>query len=212
MYYNFNGFMVGLGIFLFGLLLDNTVSYESKKYLIKKDKKLLTKAYCYTGVNLLILNPIYYGIIVNHLISDINGGFNIIKYFLLLVIQSIGYYTIHISMHKNRTLRKFHKFHHKFTNVIIPSIGVSVTLVEYTIAYSFPFILGSFIVNPSLITLNLSIITVSLLNIFIHCSELSEIKYYKFLVSPNDHFNHHKNIPNINTYAAPFINIDNIIN
>ena len=48
MYYNFNGFMVGLGVFLFGLLLDNTVSYESKKYLIK-DKKLLTKAYCYTG-------------------------------------------------------------------------------------------------------------------------------------------------------------------
>ena len=105
-------------------------------------------------VNLLILNPIYYGIIVNHLISDINGGFNIIKY-LLLLIQSIGYYTIHISIRTEHC--EIYKFHHKFTNVIIPSIGVSILLVEYTIAYSFPFILGSFIVNPSLITLNLSI-------------------------------------------------------
>ena len=128
-----------------------------------------------------------------------------------MIIQSIGYYLLHMSMHNNRQLRKIHKFHHKFTNVLIPSIGVSVTPLEYTFAYATPFIIGSYIVNTNMTTLSYAICTVSLLNIVIHCSELTSFTYYKYFVSPTDHFNHHKNIPGLNTYAAPFINIDNIV-
>ena len=210
-YFNFHGFLVGLSIYLFGLFLDNTISYRSKQYLLEKDKNLLLKGYAYTTFNLLVLNPIYYDIISKHLITNTEEGLNIIKYLLLLVIQSVGYYILHYAMHNNRQLRKIHKFHHKFTNVLIPSVGASVTISEYTFAYSTPFILGSYLVNSSLTTLSFAICTVSLLNIIIHCTELSNVKYYNFLVSPSDHFNHHKNNPNKKTYAAPFLNIDNFI-
>ena len=81
-------------------------------------------------------------------------------------------------MHNNRQLRKIHKFHHRFTNVLIPSLGVSVTLMEYTFAYATPFILGSYMVNTNLTTLSWAIWTISLLNIIIHCKELTNLRYY----------------------------------
>ena len=211
MYFNTEGFYVGLSLYLFGLLLDNTISYKSTQYLLAKDKNLLIKAYCYTTVNLLILNPIFYSIISKHLITNYESGFYFFKFIGLLIIQSIGYYLLHCAMHNNRQLRKIHKFHHKFTNVLIPSLGVSVTLMEYTFAYATPFILGSYMVNTNLTTLSWAIWTISLLNIIIHCKELTNIKYYKIFVSPFDHSNHHRNLPNKNTYAAPFINIDHIV-
>lgn len=211
MYFNLHGFIVSLGIYLFGLLLDNTISYKSKKYLIEKNRNLLLKAYAYSTFNLLILNPIYYDVIEKHLITNTDEGFNFFKYSFLLIIQSVGYYLLHLLMHNNRQLRKIHKFHHKFTNVLIPTIGTSVTISEYTFAYSSPFLLGSYLINPNLITLSYAIGTISLLNIIIHCNELTYLKYPKLIVSPFNHLTHHKNIPNKNTYAAPFLNIDNII-
>ena len=83
--------------------------------------------------------------------------------------------------------------------------------MEYTFAYATPFILGSYLVNTNLTTLSWAVWTVSFLNILIHCKELTELRYYKIFVSPFDHFNHHRNLPNKNTYIAPFINIDNIV-
>ena len=38
--------------------------------------------------------------------------------------------------------------------VLIPSLGISVTPYEYTFAYVLPFVIGGYIVNPSLFTLN----------------------------------------------------------
>ena len=211
MYFNAEGFAVGLGLFLFGLLLDNTISYNSKVLLLQKDRRLLMKGYGYTAFNLLILNPVFYDVIYYHLITNREEGFYFIKYVSLLVIQSIGYYLLHMAMHNNRQLRRIHKFHHRFKDVLIPSLGVSVTVAEYSFAYASPFIFGSYIVNTNLTTLSWAILTVSLLNIIIHCNELSNFKYYSIFVSPSDHAYHHKNIPDRNTYAAPFINIDNIV-
>ena len=211
MYFNLKGLCLGLGIFLVGIVLDNTISYKSKKYLFEKNNVLLMQAYTYTAFNLLILSPIYYEILDRYLVTHECIGFSLTKYIALLVIQSIGYYLAHYMMHNIRSLKKIHKFHHKFSNVLIPSLGISVTPYEYTFAYVLPFVVGGYIVNPSLLTLNFAIGTISLLNIFIHCNELSNLKYYRYFVSPNDHFNHHKNIPNKNTYAAPLINIDNIL-
>ena len=210
-YFNIQGFLVGLGLFCFGLLLDNTISYNSKKILLERNRTLLLKGYGYTAANLLILNPLYYEVINRHLISNKTHGVDIVKYTLLLVIQSIGYYLLHLAMHNNRRLRRIHKFHHRFTDVLIPSIGVSVTLMEYSFAYASPFLFGSYILNTNLTTLSLAICTVSLLNIIIHCNELKWLRYPRIIVSPADHVNHHKNIPGLNTYAAPFINIDNIV-
>ena len=168
--------------------------------------------YFYTTFNLLILNPVYYDVISKHLITNHSEGLNFLKYVGLLVIQAFGYYYLHMAMHNNRILRKIHKFHHRFTDVLIPSIGVAVTITEYSFAYSTPFLLGSYLLNTNLTTLSYAICTISLLNIIIHCSELRNLNYYKIFVSPMDHFNHHRNLPDKNTYAAPFINVDNIMN
>ena len=70
--------------------------------------------------------------------------------------------------------------------------------------------IGSYLIKSNIITLNCAIGTISLLNMFIHCNEFSNIKFYKYLVSPNDHSDHHTNIKK-NSYAAPLINIDNLI-
>ena len=210
MYYSFRGFILGFSVLVFGYILDNTISYKSKLYLINNNKKLLIKAYCYTIFNLLILSPIYYDLLNKYLISCDEKYFNIIKYLQLLIIQSLTYYIVHYMMHNIYFLRKIHKFHHKFTNILIPSIGISVSPQEFTIAYIFPFMIGSYLTNSNIITINSAIGTISLLNMFIHCNEFSNIKLYKYLVSPNDHSEHHTNTKK-NSYAAPLINIDNLI-
>ena len=211
MYFNAEGFAVGLGLFLFGLLLDNTISYNSKQILLQRDKRLLMKAYGYTAFNLLILNPVFYDVIYYHLITNHEEGFHFIKYVVLLMFQAVGYYLLHMAMHNNRQLRRIHKFHHRFTDVLIPSLGVSVTVAEYSFAYATPFLIGSYFTNTNLTTLSMAILTISFLNILIHCSELYWLDYYCIFVSPSDHAYHHKNKPDRNTYAAPFINIDNIV-
>ena len=115
-------------------------------------------------------------------------------------------------MHKIDVLKKMHKFHHKFTNTLIPSIGNAVSVYEFTFAYASPFILASYLLDSNLITLNYAIKTVSFFNLMIHCNEFKNFKYYKMLVSPNDHLNHHKLKREKNTYSAPIINLDYIVN
>ena len=90
MYFNLKGLCLGLGIFLVGLVLDNTISYKSKSYLFEKNSGLLIHAYLYTAFNLLVLSPIYYDILDRYLVTHKYVVFNLIRYISLLVIQSIG--------------------------------------------------------------------------------------------------------------------------
>mgnify|MGYP001293580566 CR=1 FL=1 len=108
-------------------------------------------------------NNIIICIISKHLITNHSEGLNFLKYVGLLIIQAFGYYYLHWAMHNNRVLRKIHKFHHRFTDVLIPSLGVSVTIMEYSFAYSSPFLLGSYLLNTNLTTLSYAICTISLL-------------------------------------------------
>ena len=55
--FSYNGFKLGLQIFLLGLLLDNTISYKSKKLIQNKDSNLLNRGYHKVSVNLLVLSP-----------------------------------------------------------------------------------------------------------------------------------------------------------
>lgn len=209
--FSYNGFKLGLQIFLLGLLLDNTISYKSKKLIQNKDSNLLNRGYHKVSVNLLVLSPFMYYILENYLISKSEITFNLLKYFLILIIHSFGYYFAHLAMHKINYFKQFHKFHHKFVNILIPSIGNAVSSSEFVIAYASPFIFASFILDANLITLNYSIKTVSIFNLFIHCNELNYLKYPNILVSPNDHISHHKLLAKKNTYSAPFINLDYIV-
>ena len=211
-FYSLNGFKVGLFSYVLSFFLDNTVSQKTKKLLHDKDPELLIEGYKKVSINLLVLSPIYYYFLENYLIVNHTNKFEFTKYILILLIQSSFYYYTHYLMHKNTYLKNIHLFHHKFTEYIIPSIGNAVSELEFTLAYAFPFIFGSTILQSNLKTLNYSIFTISIFNMAIHCDELKYIIYYKYFVSPSDHLNHHSLIKKTkNTYSAPIINIDNIL-
>lgn len=209
--FSFKGFRLGLSTFLVGIFLDNTVSINSKNKLIETKKKLLNDAYIAVSTNLLVLSPIFYNLVDKVLITNKTTEIELIKYFTTLGIHSIGYYYSHNAMHNINILKPIHKFHHKFNDVLIPSIGNAVSPAEFTLAYVSPFLISSYVLNTNLPTLNLSIQTISLFNLFIHCHELKNIPYHKYLVSPSDHIQHHKYSKKKETYAAPIINIDQII-
>lgn len=209
--FSYNGFKLGLEIFIIGIIFDNTISYKSKKMVQSNNQELLNEGYKTVTLNLLVLSPFLYYILENYLISKNENGFNFKKYCLILIIHSFGYYCMHLAMHKINFLKCIHKFHHKFTSNLIPSIGNAVSPYEFILAYASPFILASYILDSNIVTLNRAIKTVSLFNLFIHCNEFNSLSYPNALVSPNDHINHHKLKPNKNTYSAPIINLDYIV-
>lgn len=209
--FSYNGFMLGLEIFNTGIILDNTISYKTKKIVESNNLELLNEGYKTVIINLLLLSPFLYYILENYLISNNENNFNFKKYCLILIIHSIGYYCMHLAMHKINFLKCIHKFHHKFTNNLIPSIGHAVSPYEFILAYALPFILASYILDSNIVTLNYAIRTVSGFNLLIHCNELNYLNYPNTLVSPSDHINHHKLKPNKNTYSAPIINLDYIV-
>ena len=132
--------------------------------------------------------------------------FNIIT---ILLIQNIGYYLVHKLFHMSK-LYKFHKFHHKFDKILIPSLGNAVSITEFTLAYMLPFVMGAYITHPSELSMIIPLFLVAILNMSIHCQELNKFKYPSFIVSPKNHFIHHQE--RNKHFAAPILNIDKIIN
>ena len=89
------------------------------------------------------------------------------------------------------------------TDVILPlslafimfSLGLGLSLSDFTRVFFKPrdFLIGLFFIQPNLITFNMSIYIISLLNLLIHCDQLKELKWIQGLVSPEKHGKHHKN-------------------
>ena len=151
------------------------------------------------------MSPLYY-IFLDLLFFDHNtNNLDILKYVSLTVTHNILYFLGHKAMHKVKYLNTFHDFHHEF-NITIPSNGNAVSISEYNFAYVLPFVIGIMLFKPNSITLNASVFTISFFNILIHCHELSNINWPKFLVSPFDHGVHHKN--KSGTYSAPILKFD----
>ena len=229
-----NGLELGVGTLLTGLIMDNSISKESLESLLEKDSKLLLEGYKKASLNLLLIGPLFYSILVNYLqlsstFENTNEFYitNFLTTLGIVIIHSIGYYIGHYSMHKFNYLRPVHMFHHKFKDNLIPSIGNSVSLIEFTCVYMLPFVIGAILLKPTLISFDLGIIIVSLFNLIIHCNELIKkedsdgffLWEKDLLVSPDKHYNHHNrknstdvngnNIPN--TYSAPTINLDKFV-
>tara|TARA_B100001248_G_C27337018_1_gene434356 strand:- start:324 stop:974 length:651 start_codon:yes stop_codon:yes gene_type:complete len=192
----------------FGILLDITVGLNTLLEIIKKDPKLYFKGIMANYINLLFLAPIYYVFSYNLLLNYNSNIFNLYTYLGLLLIQSIGYYYVHKLMHVNSYFKWMHTFHHEFV-ITVPSSGNAVSIYEFQIAYVLPFLVGAILFKPSPLDFKYSIFTISCFNLFIHTKELEDLTYPFYLVSPNDHITHHKT--RSDTYAAPIINIDNIL-
>ena len=213
----FEGLRLGMYTLMLSTLLDNTLCQNETNELIKEKPELYFQGLQANYTNLLGLAPIYYIIVYNYFLdlNKLQGDIttNIIEfsidYFGLLFIHNIGYYGMHVIMHKIHELKFIHDFHHLYKKTI-PSTGNAVSIYEFNFAYVMPFVGGAYLIHPSSQAMNASIMTISLLNIFIHTPAFKNIDYPKWLVSPGEHMKHHETYTN--TYAAPLVNIDYFVN
>ncbi len=213
----FEGLRLGMYTLMLSTLLDNTLCQNETNELIKEKPELYFQGLQANYINLLGLAPIYYIIVYNYFLdlNKLQGDIttNIIDfstdYLALVLLHNIGYYGMHVIMHKIHELKFIHDFHHLYKNTI-PSTGNAVSIYEFNFAYVLPFVGGAYLIHPSSQAMNASIMTISLLNIFIHTPAFKNIDYPKWLVSPGDHMKHHETYSN--TYAAPLLNIDYFVN
>lgn len=212
-----NGLELGVGTFISGIILDTTISKKSLKILIEKNPKELFNGYTKSAVNLLVIGPsLYY--LLNLFVLEQSNEVSISKIFLTIVIHSLGYYIGHMSMHKIKYFNSIHSFHHKYKETLLPTIGNSVSYLEFIFVYMLPFVTASLLLHPNSLSLNYAISIISILNLIIHTNELSDISKQlplwkdDIIVSPYKHGNHHSKKENIpNTYSAPTFNLDNFI-
>ena len=118
--------------------------------------------------------------------------------------MSISHYQL---FHENKSLYFIHKLHHKLVKPI-PSNGNAVSILEYNSAYVAPFLIGALIFKPNGISFQLAIAIISILNSFVHCIPLKNIRLFPLFVVPNDHLIHHEKLTT--KYASPFFNVDTI--
>lgn len=203
------GLSLGSIVCFLSFVLDYTVSRQSYEQLIEKQKDLYEESVVAVKNNLLVISPFVYSFVGQNYLTHgyaLQYG-NILS---ILGIHSVGYYIVHYSMHKSLYLYKFHQFHHKFDNILLPSIGNAVSMGEYLLAYVTPFILSAKLLEPNEISFVSAIAIISLLNMAIHCKELENVTWSKYLVSPKNHIDHHKY--RNKHYAAPTVNLDYFFN
>ena len=114
------------------------------------------------------------------------------------------YFVMHSMVHKIESIRFIHKFHHLFIKNI-PSIGNSVSFLEFQIMYVLPFLTSMFLLEPNVKTINVGIFTISFLNSLIHSSELKKIKWIPLLVSPKTVSCEAKSPSHDNTNLVPIL-------
>lgn len=202
------GFFLGSAMYTAGFIFDNCLSSKTLSLIQERTPDLYIKGETFLKTNLLLCTPLIYSFVDNTLINHGNT-FSFTICGSLIAIQNIGYYIVHKSMHKIEYLQKYHEFHHKYINHIIPSSGNAVTTVEYVTAYISPFIIGAYILRPNEITFIGSISIVGIFNLLIHTHEFQHTKWIPGFVSPNDHIEHHK--VKYKHYSAPIISLDKVL-
>lgn len=199
------GVFLGGLIYMAGEIMDDTVSVKSKHKLEEEKPKMLIYGEQQVFTNLLLISPVVYGCMDCFWLSH-HGGFTVTKYIGLIFVQNIGYFLVHRAMHLNRELYKYHKLHHQFDTLVIPSIGNAVSQVEFCLAYMMPLISGAFVIQPNETTFLAAIGTIGVFNILIHTPELEGVWWIPGFVSPTFHIEHHRKW--LVHYAAPLLDLD----
>ena len=202
-------YLLGSITIIFSHILDFTIDTETLKTYLQKKTDLYISGIRSMYLNLLLVSGINYTIAYNSFLELKNNNINYINYFGILLIHNIMYFSMHLMVHKINSIRFIHEFHHLFKQNI-PSIGNSVSYLEFQFMYVLPFLVGMYLLKPNPITIDCSILTISLLNALIHSSNLKKIYWPSLLVSPNQHSIHHETYSS--NYSAPLINLDKIMN
>ena len=203
------GFLLGGFMFMLGVIFDRTISKNTMEKLHHDHFQLCLNALHAIQTNLLVISPVIYAGVDQTLLTHESYMLQPIRFMGMLSIHSLGYYVVHFCMHKNMNLYKYHKFHHEFDHLLMPSIGNAVSIPEYLSAYVAPFIMGAYILRPNETTFASSIGLIAFMNLIIHCQEMEHVPWLSFFVSPKNHIEHHK--VRLKHYAAPTINVDYLL-
>ncbi len=174
--------------------------------------KLYRTAIAVNILNNAIMGPIIYAIAVNHFCApEQRPAARACSVVGMLIVQSIGYYIAHASMHRPE-LYRFHKLHHKFHTNVTPVAANCVGIVEYVFAYMLPLVAGIGLFRPDRHAVMMVVNWVSFTNLLIHTPSL-EAAAEKLLpwcfVGTHDHLEHHKRLTT--KYAAPTFCVDRLI-
>lgn len=201
-----NSLILGSFTILLGHLLDINISRLTleNEYINKNKFDLYIQGQKNVHLNLLIISPLNYIFAYNYLMITNENFINFYNLIGMLLIQNLFYFLLHRFVHKFKYIKHIHDFHHRFI-INIPSIGNSVSLLEFQFMYVIPFLVGMFVLRPNVVTVNISILIISILNSIIHCNELVNFSWIPFIVSPKDHSDHHKTTAG--TYSAPLFKL-----
>tara|TARA_B110000008_G_scaffold171578_1_gene171225 strand:- start:41 stop:679 length:639 start_codon:yes stop_codon:yes gene_type:complete len=210
MYISFlKGVGIGLVAYGIGFIMDITISKKSFLDVIEDAPMLYQKALYQLQINMLLIWPVIYTFTDAYLFDHTNNEINIKKILTILTIHSVGNYFTHIAMHKIQWLKKYHDFHHEFDKYIMPSIGNAVSTEEFLLAYIMPYMIGAYVVRPNEINFVIPVALITVYNNIIHCIELENIPWCKYIVSPKQHIVHHET--HNKHYAVPIFKIDYLL-
>lgn len=160
-----------------------------------------------------IVGPLAYGfaIMVVHRLGETNPTWIALPG--VLATQGIGYACAHKWMHKPENYW-IHKFHHSFNDksFVRPISANSVTLAEFTIAYSAPIVTGICLFRPDVNATYWVVTLISATNLLIHtpnrCLPMGWVP--DVFVTNLKHFHHHEQ--NLQKhYSAPIFDLDNVL-
>jgi len=125
-----------------------------------------------------------------------------------LFIQSSLFTVCHYLMH-TRYLYRFHRFHHKYNTIVLPSSGSAVSSIEFLLAYMLPIVLATKLASCDKISAVIAVTIVIILNLTLHTPALEKpfARYMPWIfVSTSDHLTHHSLLTC--HYSAPIFNFD----
>lgn len=206
------GFLLGSTVVGLSIVLDRTVSRPSYVNMSIEDIHLYNQGVNANIVNLCVLSPILYSILVTHIVRSqglIPFHPDPTAVLSLVFVHNVFYYLVHKSFHTLNSFRGAHNFHHQFDRLMLPSVGNAVSKREFVIAYVSPFYIGALIIPCNEASLFCSVSIIALLNMAIHCKEFEELPWIAWLVSPKKHITHH--IERTKHYSAPLIDFDEFL-
>lgn len=199
------------------LLITEFVSWDAawKKKIAKKENwELYKSAIVSNAEHYFIVGPLAYFLVSCYVASTGDYYPRWVSIPGVFLTQAVGYASAHAWMHRTENYW-IHKYHHTFSErtFVRPIAANSVTLMEFSVAYALPIVLGTMIFRPDTFVLRVVASTISLTNLLIHTPAhiFPEADYLpSWAVTNIKHFHHHeKDVRRY--YSAPIFDLDGVL-
>ena len=197
------------------MLLFEIGSYGDVRRLRSSEsgKELYNAGMIATMFNHLVYGPITYYLAMTLCLDDDQSQslcqqmYSVVAF---LFIQSSLFTVCHYLMH-TRYLYRFHRFHHKYNTIVLPSSGSAVSSIEFFLAYMLPIVLATKLASCDKPSAVIAVMIVIIFNLTLHTPALEEpfARYMpRIFVSTGDHLTHHCLLTC--HYSAPIFNFEQV--